>query len=55
MARRRQVRRLRDRQGPLRWEFDTEDDARQMVKRLVQADGGQWREMNGAAATKPPT
>ncbi|MFE9694443.1 hypothetical protein [Micromonospora sp. NPDC005806] len=30
----------------LRWEFDTEDEARQMVKRLVQADGGQWREMD---------
>ncbi|MFE9651568.1 hypothetical protein [Micromonospora sp. NPDC006431] len=38
----------------LQWEFDTEDEARQMVKRLVQADGGQWREMDGDAATKPP-
>jgi hypothetical protein len=38
----------------LRREFDAEDDARQMAKRLVQADGGQWREMDGGAATKPP-
>nr|WP_239542992.1 hypothetical protein [Micromonospora terminaliae] len=38
----------------LRWEFDTEEDARQMVKRLVQADGGHWREMSSEAATQPP-
>ncbi|MCW3818631.1 hypothetical protein ONA91_29750 [Micromonospora sp. DR5-3] len=38
----------------LRWEFDTEQEARQMVRRLVHADGGQWREMNGDAATQPP-
>ncbi|MFF0654943.1 hypothetical protein [Micromonospora tulbaghiae] len=38
----------------LRWEFDTEDEARQMVRRLVQAEGGQWREMNGDAATQAP-
>ncbi|MEU7612322.1 hypothetical protein [Micromonospora sp. NPDC049204] len=38
----------------LRWEFDTEDAARRMVRRLVQADGGQWREQSREAATKPP-
>ncbi|WP_284706251.1 hypothetical protein [Micromonospora phytophila] len=37
----------------LRWEFATEDEARQMVKRLVQADSGLWREMDGDAATQP--
>ncbi|WP_255508795.1 hypothetical protein [Micromonospora sp. A202] len=39
----------------VRWKVDTEDEARQMVKRLVQADGGQWREQTGGAATQPPT
>ncbi|MER7441825.1 hypothetical protein [Micromonospora avicenniae] len=38
----------------LRWEFDTEDDARQMVQRLICADGSQWREMKGDAADQPP-
>lgn len=38
----------------LRWEFDSEDEARHMVQRLVQADGGQWREQTGEAATQPP-
>lgn len=38
----------------LPWEFDTEDEARQMIRSLVQSDGGQWREMNGDAATQPP-
>lgn len=28
----------------LRWHVDTEDEARQMVKRLMHADAGQWRE-----------
>ncbi len=36
-------------------EFGTEDEARQMVRRLVQADGGQWREQTGESATKPPS
>ncbi|MEU8014599.1 hypothetical protein AB0B74_01390 [Micromonospora parva] len=39
----------------LRWKFDTEDEARQMVQRLVQADGGKWREQSGDSATQPPT
>ncbi|WP_199716616.1 hypothetical protein [Micromonospora musae] len=39
----------------LRWQFDTEDEARMMVRRLVRADGGQWREQTGTAATPPPT
>lgn len=39
----------------LRWEFDTEDEARRMVTRLVQAGGGQWREQTGREATQPPT
>ncbi|MCM0675095.1 hypothetical protein NCC78_10390 [Micromonospora phytophila] len=38
----------------LRWEFDNEGEARQMVRRLVQADGGQWREQAGDAATQSP-
>ncbi|RKN24329.1 hypothetical protein D7147_04170 [Micromonospora musae] len=38
----------------LRWEFDTEDDARRMVQRLMRADSGPWREMNGGAVTQPP-
>ncbi|WP_200216795.1 hypothetical protein [Micromonospora coerulea] len=38
----------------LRWEFDNEAEARQMVKRPVQAGGGQWREQTGDAATEPP-
>ncbi|MEU1812354.1 hypothetical protein [Micromonospora aurantiaca (nom. illeg.)] len=38
----------------LRWEFDTEDAARQMVRRLVQADGGRWREQPTDVATQPP-
>ncbi|MFJ5620802.1 hypothetical protein [Micromonospora sp. NPDC093243] len=38
----------------LRWEFDTEDEARQMVQRLLRADGGQWREQPSKAA-EPPT
>ncbi|MEV1147109.1 hypothetical protein [Micromonospora sp. NPDC049799] len=39
----------------LRWEFDNEDEARQMVRRLVQADGGQWRERAGEVVTQPPS
>jgi hypothetical protein len=39
----------------LRWQFNTEDEARAMVQRLVQADGGRWREQTGDAATKPPS
>ncbi|MBG6069384.1 hypothetical protein IW248_005671 [Micromonospora ureilytica] len=39
----------------LRWEFDTEDEAQQMVQRLVQADGGKWRKQSAEAATQPPT
>jgi hypothetical protein len=39
----------------LRWQFDTEDEARAMVRRLVQADGGQWREQVGDSATQPPS
>lgn len=39
----------------LRWEFDTEDEARQMVRRLVQADGGKWREQTGDAAMQAST
>ncbi|MFF0172929.1 hypothetical protein [Micromonospora profundi] len=32
----------------LRWEFDTEDEALAMVKRLLAADaGGQWRKQSG--------
>ncbi|WP_165947254.1 hypothetical protein [Micromonospora sp. 15K316] len=38
-----------------RWEFDTEDEFRAMVRRLVQAGGGQWREQTGEAATQPPS
>lgn len=38
----------------LRWEFDTEDEARSMVRRLVQAGEGQWRKQTGDAATHPP-
>ncbi|MEV6816124.1 hypothetical protein [Micromonospora sp. NPDC051296] len=38
----------------LRWEFDTEDEARQLATRLVKADGGKWREITGNATTKPP-
>lgn len=38
----------------LRWEFDTEDEARRMVRRLVQADGSPWREHSRDAATQPP-
>ncbi|MEV5691528.1 hypothetical protein [Micromonospora globbae] len=38
----------------LRWEFDTEDDARQMIQRLMHADGGPWREISREAATKLP-
>ncbi|MGC5017160.1 hypothetical protein [Micromonospora sp. DT47] len=31
-----------------------EDEARQMIRRLVQAEGGQWREQGSDAATQPP-
>ncbi|MEV1320036.1 hypothetical protein AB0J14_28615 [Micromonospora arborensis] len=37
----------------LRWEFDTEDEAHAMVKRLLAADtGGQWRKQSGDS--QPP-
>ncbi|WP_146603929.1 hypothetical protein [Micromonospora deserti] len=37
----------------LQWEFDTEGEARQTVRRLVQADGGQWRERTGDRGDAP--
>ncbi|WP_262286408.1 hypothetical protein [Micromonospora sp. MA102] len=37
----------------LRWEFETEPEARAMVERLLRADAaGQWREQDGSG---PPT
>ncbi|MBM0237814.1 hypothetical protein JNW88_12755 [Micromonospora sp. ATA32] len=39
----------------LRWEFDTETEARAMVERLLTADaGGTWRQQGGDAASPPP-
>ncbi|PWU50698.1 hypothetical protein DLJ46_06470 [Micromonospora globispora] len=39
----------------LRWEFDTETEARAMVERLLAADaGGTWRQQTGDAASPPP-
>jgi hypothetical protein len=38
-----------------RWEFNTEDEAREMVRKLVAArTGGTWREQGSEAATAPP-
>ncbi|MFI5490619.1 hypothetical protein [Micromonospora echinaurantiaca] len=38
----------------LRWAFDSEAEARAMVRRLLASGGGQWREQTGDAATAPP-
>lgn len=39
----------------LRWDFDSEDDARAMVERLTNAPGpGEWREMDPARAADAP-
>ncbi|SIM46163.1 hypothetical protein [Micromonospora cremea] len=38
----------------LRWEFDTEDEAFAIIKRLLAADaGGQWRKQPGDNAPPP--
>ncbi|MDZ5447767.1 hypothetical protein U2F26_34540 [Micromonospora sp. 4G57] len=39
----------------LRWEFDTDTEARAMVERLLTTDaGGTWRQQAGDAASPPP-
>ncbi|MGK5441358.1 hypothetical protein ACSNN7_05950 [Micromonospora sp. URMC 105] len=36
----------------VRWEFDTEDEVRQMARRLVQADGGAVDPAHGSARSE---
>ncbi|MFI6266677.1 hypothetical protein [Micromonospora sp. NPDC051006] len=38
----------------LRWEFDTEAEARAMVARLLRGGSGRWREQTVDAAAAPP-
>ncbi|RKN56157.1 hypothetical protein D7193_11495 [Micromonospora costi] len=38
----------------LRWEFETEAEARAMIQRLLASGGGRWRELSVDGATAPP-